>query len=213
VFVILAIVSPFVRGDVPDTDNAHAVRDFARFYGKSSHQDRALVAATLGLLGLFLFLWFLGGLWSILRQAAGATTAPTIIVAVGGAGFFVLGALSHIVGNIIGITLHYSDGYKLDPGLAVVLDELSTGTFLAAMIAIGAAIAAAGVVIQQTRALPVWLAWIGFLLALLALVLIPLLSFFAGLLLAFWVLVVSALMITGPERAAVGSPGITSASA
>src|SRR4051812_29481478 len=116
VFVVLAIVSVFVRGNVPDTTKVGATAKFATFYADSSHQSHALVSAITGIIGLFFFAWFLGGLWSTLREAEGAPATPTIIVAVGGAAFIALGMLEHVAHNSIGITLHFSDGYKLDPG-------------------------------------------------------------------------------------------------
>ena len=195
VFVAFSVISSLVRGSVPGTDKVDAMAKFARFYSDSSHQSQALASAITGVVGLFFFAWFLGGLWSALREAEGAPATPTIIVAVGGAAFIALAALEHIVHNSIGITLHFSDGYKLDPGLALVLEDLGTGIFLAAMVAVGTATAAAGVVILRTRALPVWLAWVGFLIALLALPLIPPLSVLGALVLALWTLVTSVLLL------------------
>jgi len=194
-FVALAVISPLIRGSVPGTDKADAMAKFARYYADSSHQSQALASAITGIIGLFFFAWFLGGLWSLLREAEGAPATPTIIVAVGGAAFIALGALEHVVHNTIGITLHFSDGYRLDPGLALVLEDLGTGIFLASMLAVGAATAAAGFVILRTRVLPVWLAWVGFLIAVLALPVIPPLSFLGALVLALWALVVSLLLL------------------
>src|SRR5204862_535923 len=93
VFVVLAVISPLLRGGVPGTDKADAMAKFTRFYADSSHQSAALASAITGVIGLFFFAWFLSGLWSLLREAEGAPATPTIIVAVGGAAFIALGAL------------------------------------------------------------------------------------------------------------------------
>jgi hypothetical protein len=203
VFVVLAFVSRAVRGSVPDTSKSNAVSKFVNFYADKSHNNHALVAVVLGVIGLFFFAWFLGGLWSAVRQAEGGVTAPTIIVAVGGAGFLALGLLTHLVDNVQGITLHFDKGYRAEhlfnPGTAMLLSDLGTGVFLASMVAVGAATAAAGIVIQRTRVFPAWLAWLGFAIAVLALPVIPPLSFVAALLLALWTLVISVLLFTSAE--------------
>src|SRR5439155_8982190 len=116
VFVVLAVVSIAVRGSVPGTDKRDAPAKFARFYADSSHNSHALLAGVLGLIGLFFFAWFLGGLWSVLRDAEGTTSTPTILVAVGGEAFFALASMSHVIANTVGISLHFDKGYRLDTG-------------------------------------------------------------------------------------------------
>ena len=59
-----------------------------------------------------------------------------------------------------------------------------------------------GGVILRTRALPVWLAWVGLVIAALCLATIPPLTFIAAILLAVWVLVISVLMIQAEMRGA-----------
>jgi len=200
VWVVLAFVSRLVRGSVPDPSGDHAVDKFASFYAKTSHQDHALTSAVVGLIGLFFFAWFVGGVISRLREAEGAPGAAMIVMSVAAGAFVALAAVTHVFDDSIGITLHFSSSYKLDPGLAVVMSTAGTGAFLASMIAVGAATAAAGVMILQTRALPVWIAWIGFAIAVLSLPTIPPLSFIAALLLAVWAVAVSValLMETSP---------------
>ena len=205
VFVVLTIVSRAVRGSVPDTDKRNALASFTKFYADKTHNDHALVALVLGFLGLVAFAWFLGGLWSMLRSADGGPTTPTIIVAVGGAAFVALGMVFHVFSEGLGVTLHFSKGYTIDngftPGTALLLASLATGLFLASMLAVGAATAAASVVILRTRSLPVWLAWIGIAIAVLCVPVIPPLSFIAAVLLAIWTLIISALMIQAGDRA------------
>jgi hypothetical protein len=178
--------------------------NFTKFYADKSHNDHALIAVVLGFIGLFAFAWFVGGLWSMLRNAEGQATAPTIIVAVGGAAYIAAGMIFHVFAEGLGVTLHFSKGYTIehgfDPGLAVVLASLATGAFLASILAAGVATAAAGVVILRTKTFPVWLAWIGIAIAVLCLPAIPPLSFVAALLLAAWVLVISGLMIAHSDQ-------------
>jgi hypothetical protein len=200
-FVVLAIASTLVQGDVPDTNAQDATRKFAEFYSDDDNQSKALASAALGMLGQFAFLWFLGGLWSTLRSRAAATTTATMVLVVGGAGFFALGMVEHLVGNVVGIALNFAEegGYELDPGLAILMNDLATGAFLAAMMAVGGAALAGGLLIRQTRALPGWLLWVAVAIVVLTLPAIPPLSFVAAILLAVWVVVISVVMIQSNE--------------
>jgi hypothetical protein len=196
VWVVLAFVSRAVRGNVPDASNGkHGVAKMGEFYATKSHYDHALPAAVLGLIGLFFFAWFLGGVVSRLREADGVPGPAMIVMALGGAAFIALAAMEHVLDNGVGITLHFVKDYKLDPGLTTVASTMATGAFLSAMIAIGAVTSAAGVIIMRTRTFPVWIAWIGFAVAVLSLPMIPPLSFIAALLLAIWTLAISVLSL------------------
>lgn len=205
VFVVLAVVSGIVRGSIPDTSKRNAVDKFVKFYGDKSHNSHALVAVVLGFIGLFFFTWFLGGVWGAIREAEGRVSAPTIIVAIGGAVFVAMGFAYHAFDNIQGITLHFDKGYRassqFNPGTAILLNDVAVGLRMAAMLGMGAASAAASVVILRTRVFPAWLAWIGFAIALLALPVIPPLSVISSLLFAFWTIVVSVIFLTRPEPA------------
>ena len=202
IFVVLAIVSSIVRGSVPDTSKSNAVEKFVNFYADGSHDTHAIASALLGFIGLFFFVWFLGGLWSAIRTADGGVSAPTIIVALGGAVFVAMGLAYHAVENVQGITLHFDKAYRaqhlFSPGTAILLNDLAVGMLMAAMIGIGAAGAAAGVVIWRSNVFPRWLAWIGFLFALLALPVIPPLSLIAAAIFGLWTIVISVLFITKP---------------
>jgi hypothetical protein len=211
-FVVLAIVSRAVRGSLPDFTKRDALTKLTTYYADKSHNDHAVVAVALGFIGLFAFAWFIGGLWSELRRAEGAATMPTIIVAVGGAAFVALGMVFHIFSEGLGVTLHFAKGYTVDKGFdagtALLMSSLAQGAFLASMLAVGAATAAAGVVMLRTRALPVWLAWLGVAIAVLCLPTIPPLTLIAAVLLAIWTLVTSGWMIRA--GAPPGSPAATS---
>jgi hypothetical protein len=204
VFVVLAVASRAVRGSLPDSNKRDALARFTKFYANKTHNDHALIAVGLGFIGLFAFAWFLGGLWSTLRSAEGGPTMPTIVVAVGGAAFVALGMVFHVLSDGLGVTMHFSKGYTIEkgfePGTALLMASLATGAFLASMLAVGAATAAAGVVILRTRTLPVWLAWIGIAVAVLCLPGIPPLTLLAALLFAVWTLVISAFMIQAGDR-------------
>lgn len=203
-FVILAVLSRLVEGRRPDTNAKDAIRKLTRYYAKTSHLNHGLVAVILGLIGMFFFLWFLAGLWSALRAAEGAATMRTGAILAGGSVFAAVGGLAHEFGNVVGDALKFSDAYKLDANSAIVLDRIAHGAFALAMIAVGVTTAAAGLVILRTRILPAWLAWSGFLIALLALPVVGLLTAVSAGLLAIWVVATSIFMLTGRLTGAEG---------
>ena len=206
VFVVLAVVSRAVRGNIPDpgSNKVDALAKYTKFYADKSHSSHALVALVLGFVGLFAFAWFLGAVWSTLRNAEGGATMPTIIVAIGGAAFIALGLAEHAFADVMGITLHFSKGFRegggFNAGTALLFNSLSFGIFMAAMLAIGAATAAAGIVILRTRVWPVWLGWVGIAIAVLCLPVIPPLSLLGGLLLAVWTVAIGILLIRADLR-------------
>src|SRR5437764_1994291 len=120
-WVVLALASRLVRGSVPDPSGKHATQKMADFYATKAHQSHALTGAVLGLLGLFFFAWFIGGVVDRLRDAEGSPRVAITIVTIASAAFFALAAMEHVLDNSVGITLHFAKDYKLDPGLAVVL--------------------------------------------------------------------------------------------
>ena len=129
VFVVLAFVSRAVRGNIPDSgsNKVDALAKYTKFYADKSHNSHALVALVLGFIGLFAFAWFLGAVWSTLRNAEGGATMPTIIVAIGGAAFIALGLAEHAFADVMGITLHFSKGFREGGGF-------NAGTALVALV-------------------------------------------------------------------------------
>src|SRR2546423_7121189 len=79
-WVVLAFASRLVRGSVPDPSSKHATQKMADFYATKAHQSHALTGAVLGLLGLFFFAWFIGGVVDRLRDAQGSPGAAVILV-------------------------------------------------------------------------------------------------------------------------------------
>jgi len=116
-----------------------------------------------------------------------------------------MGFAFHAFDNIQGITLHFDKGYRasgqFNPGTAILLNDLATGLRMAVMLGMGAASAAASIVIRRSRVFPGWLAWVGLVIAVLALPVIPPLSVISSLLFAIWTIVISVVFLTRPERA------------
>src|SRR3989442_4421586 len=88
VFVALAVASAGMQNSRPNTLKVGAVQKFVNFYANKSHNTHDLVSTVLGIIGLFFFAWFIGGLWSMLRDAEGTTSAQTIASAIAAAVMF-----------------------------------------------------------------------------------------------------------------------------
>ena len=122
-------------------------------FGPSSSGSDSTVVLVLELLGLLLFIPFLGYLWSVLREAEGpggwlATTAF-------GAG-------------LVDVTLKLG---SLPPGKVAddfgdatpihkALEDMNSVAFIATMLPLGVLMAAVAVITLKTRVLPLWLGWL-----------------------------------------------------
>ena len=122
-------------------------------FGPSSSGSDSTVVIVLELLGLLLFIPFLGYLWSVLRDAEGpggwlATTAF-------GAG-------------LVDVTIKLG---SIAPGEAAndfgdatpihkALEDMNNVTFIATMLPLGVLMAAVALITLKTRVLPRWLGWL-----------------------------------------------------
>jgi hypothetical protein len=118
--------------------------------GPNSTGSDARIVVVLELLGLLLFIPFLGYLYSILRQAEGegAWLAPTAF----GAG---LVDLTIKLGSIAPGFASRTEG--LDPQLHQALEKMNSVAFIVTMLPLGVMMAAVAIVILKTRVLPLWL--------------------------------------------------------
>jgi hypothetical protein len=118
--------------------------------GPNSTGSDARIVVVLELLGLLLFIPFLGYLYSILRQAEGegAWLAPTAF----GAG---LVDLTIKLGSIAPGFASRTEG--LDPQLHQALEKMNSVAFIVTMLPLGVMMAAVAGVILKTRVLPLWL--------------------------------------------------------
>jgi hypothetical protein len=159
VFVILVVVGALIAGQPPRPDDS--VREIAEYY--DDHTGAIKVSAFLAGLAAFVFLWFLGSLWSTLRRSEDTRRLATI--AVGGG----------IVGLIFTIT-----GFAVNATVAIAVD--STGAVagvnpkfiyllsgvIGGMGNFGAAVlvAATAVAVLRTGVFPAGFGWPGLVLAL-----------------------------------------------
>jgi hypothetical protein len=178
-------------------------------FGLSSTGSDSHIVVALELLGLLLFIPFLGYLWSVLRAAEGPG---------GWLSATALGA------GLVGVTMKLA---SIAPGWAArdfadeteihkALERVNEASFIAQMLPDGAMLAAIAVVTLKTRALPRWLGW----LAAVASPLLVVNGMFldaefgpAFLLFLLWTLLASVVLTVRPRAVPVPAGGVAGATA
>ncbi len=180
-------------------------------FGPSSSGSDSPIVLVLELIGLLLFIPFLGYLWSILREAEGpggwlATTAL-------GAGLvdvtIKLGSLAP--GKV-------ADDFGDATPIHKALEDMNSVAFIVTMLPLGVLMAAVAVISLKTRVLPRWLGWLAAVTAPLLLVNGMFLDAEFGpafLLFLLWTLLASVVLTVRPsgvpsptEPALTRSPGL-----
>lgn len=152
------------------------------------------------LFAAFFFLWFLGILCGMLWRAESEGPWLTLVALVGGLAFIALSRVGTVTEILYAATVARFDSFEPEAQLAYLLTAFSSWVYHFGQVGTSVMVVATSLVALGSGVLPRWLALLGFLLALVALLhfVIPILSILAGLL---WVALVSALMLAGPGRA------------
>jgi hypothetical protein len=152
----------------------------------------------LTIFALFFLLWFLGALYGVLRSAEGNEEGGWLSSAalVGGIVFATLSYAGVAVEIVHPATLSRFEDFEPDPQLVFMTLALASWLYHFCQVGTSVLATATSLLALRTGILPTWMAYVGFVVALLALLhfLIPLLGALAGLL---WIAVVSVLMLTG----------------
>ena len=197
--------------NTPDNGGKGAAARFAAFWQSSHHQTQAMWTAFAVSYLIVLLLLFFAGLRALLR-AVDAGPLPGLVAVLGpAAAVLLLGGIMLLVA--FGVTADQSSGFTPDGNTALVFDEVSYAFAAVGLMAAGAAAVCTALVTLRTRVLPVWTAWVGFLVG------IPALGSFLSawvdfLLFPLWAVVVGvALLMTRTEvaeramaREPVGAP-------
>jgi hypothetical protein len=151
---------------------------------------------TLSIFAVFFLLWFLGMLHGLLRRAEGEGIGLSSVALFGGAMFAIMSFVGVAVEISLPATLGRFISFQEDAQLVFLTLALSSWLYHCCQTGTSVLVAATSLIALRTGALPDWMAWAGFVVALLALLhfLLPLLAALAGLL---WIAVVSVLMLTG----------------
>jgi hypothetical protein len=152
----------------------------------------------LTIFALFFLMWFLGALYGVLRSAEGYEEGGWLSSAalVGGIVFATLSYAGVAVEIVHPATLSRFEDFEPDPQLVFMTLALATWLYHFCQVGTSVLATATSLLALRRGILPTWVAYVGFVVALLALLhfLIPLLGALAGLL---WIAVVSVLMLTG----------------
>lgn len=203
VFVVLGLVGTLISGSPPaPTDSAREILEYF-----DDNQSAIRIANYLAVLGIFFLLFWLGGLWALLRRAEGGAPLLTVVAGLGA----VLGAAgagtSFAVTSLIALR-HDSIG----PGGAEVFYALSFTLFGISGVGIAALVIATSVITLRTGIFPSWVGWGGMVLGVLWLVaalaiatdrdFIGIFGLVSFVLWSVWILVLSVLMLRTQELAA-----------
>ncbi|HKH37187.1 MAG TPA: hypothetical protein VKA82_08470 [Rubrobacter sp.] len=191
-FVILLVPGVLVaRPDVPDASlSAQQVLDYF-----DDKQGALLIGNGLSFIfAAFFFLWFLGVLHGVLRSAEGEHSGLSSAALAGGVMFVVLETAGASVEIIHPASTSRFENFQPDTQLAFVSQALSGWLYSFAWVGLAILLSATSLVALGTGILPRWLAWAGFLAALVAVLkfLVP-----HATLALLWILAVSVLMIMG----------------
>jgi hypothetical protein len=197
-FVVLFVPSYLSAPDSPiATSGPQDVIDYF-----TDRQDGILIINGLLLVfGAFFFLWFLGTLHGVLQDAEGEGHGFSSVSLAGGLIFIALVLTGAAVEIVYPATLARFENLQQDAQLGFLSLALSGWMYRFAFVGMAALIAAASVIALRTSVLPGWVAWAGFVAALVAL--LRFLGPLGGWLALLWVIAVSVLMLTG----GVGSTG------
>jgi hypothetical protein len=191
-FVVLFFRSYLTPPDTPVPTSGP--KDVVAYF--SDRQDGILLYnGVLLIFAAFFFLWFLGALHGVLRSVEGGGGSISSVAMGGGLVFITLVLAGAAVEIVHPATLARFENFQADAQLGFLSLALSGWMYRFALAGMSVLIAAASVVVLATGVMPRWLALVGFVAALLALLrfLIPL----GGIVGLVWVLLVSVLMLVG----------------
>ncbi|MFP3987993.1 hypothetical protein U9R90_10895 [Streptomyces sp. E11-3] len=175
----------------PDTSGKDAVREVISFYSKESNRHWAEAEALILLGAAMLFLFFLAAL----TRAAGSRAT---LVMTGGTVFAVSLMVAAISSNVFAITANYSDAFHVVPGtalIAILLLDVGYGAMIGAMAGAAVMLFAVWRAARTTPgAVPQWLAWAGFVVAVLSLA-GPVSGWLTPLLMALWLVAAGVVMV------------------
>jgi hypothetical protein len=167
------------------------------YYGDSGHRDKINFGWLAVILGVFFFLWFLGGLRQVLRRVDGDGFLTTVAT-FGGAVY----ATTTLVGMSLnaGIKTMSDDTYhhQVFPSLIHAADDAGYVIHASGGVAAGAMIIAASLAAMGAALIPRWAGWVGVVFGILGVFSI---FFFPQFLVAIWILVAGVLVFRSARSA------------
>jgi hypothetical protein len=194
-FVVFLVVGLLIQS-TPNTNKTPAY--ILAWYNVSSHKRQIGISAIVTDIAIVFGIFWFGYLRDRFgRSDVGARLAPVLLV---GAGIFATGGL---IFNGALFALLDQPKHML-PATAQTLNFLQSDLGAAALtVGVSILMFGAAFIILKTRILPVWLAWVSFVLAVVALA--GPIGFFAFLATGIWILIVAFLMWRYEETLPIGS--------
>jgi hypothetical protein len=190
---VLWLVSLFLLEGAGNPSGPAGGAEVAEFY--RDERTMILAAATLHVLGGFLFLWFVAALRPVLDATRSPSWLSTATVVGGAAGGAMMLAMTG--GQSTGAT---TDAELLTADTAIVFWRLAHGFFIAAEVALAVFLGALSILALRRLVLPRWLGWFGLVVTIL--LLIPPIGWAALLfLLPIWLIIASVLLWRGKPGA------------
>ena len=179
---VLLMVPAYVVGSPDAATPISGAREVLGYYGTSAG-NFVMFNGSVPLLATFFFLWFLGVLYGVLRRAEGLDGVLSTVMLVGGVFFITLQCAGNAVEVMHPATVQRFVNFVPDPQLAFASLALSTWLYHFCQVGDAVMISAASLVVLGSGILPRWLALVGFVAALLALLhfLFPLIGSVSGL--------------------------------
>ena len=197
ILYVVLFIPAYIVGS-PDTPNRASTDQGVFDYFAEGLGAFLFFNGVLTIFALFFLLWFLGALYGVLRSAEGDEEGGWLSSAalVGGIVFATLSYAGVAVEIVHPATLSRFEDFEPDPQLVFMTLALASWLYHFCQVGTSVLATATSLLALRTGILPTWMAYVGFVVALLALLhfLIPLLGALAGLL---WIAVVSVLMLTG----------------
>lgn len=190
----LMLVSLLVMyNNSPDYEGRNGLRKTVEFYRDSGNRDLTEAMTLVMLAAALLFLFFLAAL----ARVAASRSAQVLV---GGIVFTTLVMVATIAGAIYAVSASHTDDFLVTPQtgmVALLLQDVAYGGFIAGMIGAAVLLFAVWRTARTTRALPQWLGWFGFVIAVLCLA-GPFSAWLTVLLMGVWTLLAGAVMVMRP---------------
>jgi hypothetical protein len=200
-FVVLTVVSFIIEGEPPDVDDP--AREVVEFY--SDNEGQTITAAVVAALGAVALLFFAASLRRALRRGEDGAGVLSVAALAGGvvaaAGIATDSALRFMLADA-------ADEKSVDPAALQALNVFWSDFFFPMVVGIATLVLATSLSAFRTRVVPIWLAWIGFVIFV---VFFTPAGFIAFLVSAIWIVIVSVILWRREVASSVapaGSPAI-----
>jgi hypothetical protein len=196
---VLLLIPSFLLGRPDAVEEPISAQGVIEYY--TARQDAFVLGnGVIVLFAAFFFLWFLGILCGMLWHAESEGPWLVFVALVGGLKFITLSRAGTVTEILYAATVSRFDSFEQDAQLAFLSLALSSWLYHFAQVGTSVMVSATSLVVLETGVLPRWLALVGLLLALVALLhfLVP---FFGTLANLVWVALVSALLLVDSGRA------------